>query len=177
MIGFRPLRWPDDRASLATLDTSFTTDRVYRLQRTDRSFNLEDVVVSPPVSKSYRLADDLDTLPTLDWAQIAEDSGVVVGLAAMRIGEWNRRANLEHLYLAPSSRGLGAGRAMVESALSEARRRKARCLWVETQTINYGAVRFYERVGFEWCGLDTRLYDERDVGGGEIALFFSRVIE
>lgn len=177
MIKFRLLCWPDDRASLMALDTSFTTDRIYSLQRTGRSFSLEEVAISPPVSKSYRLADDLDTFSTLDWARVADDGGIVVGLAAMRIEQWNRRANLEHLYLAPSARGLGVGRAMVEAALSDARRRKARCLWVETQTINYGAIRFYERIGFEWCGLDTWLYDERDVGGNEIALFFSRAIE
>ena len=63
---------------------------------------------------------------------------------------------------------------MVEAALGEARRRDARSLWVETQTINYGAIQFYERKGFEWCGLDTSLYDPAEVIEKEVALFFSR---
>jgi hypothetical protein len=37
MITFRPLVWPADRAAVIDLDTSFTSDRVYRLASTDRS--------------------------------------------------------------------------------------------------------------------------------------------
>ena len=45
---------------------------------------------------------------------------------------------------------------------------------VETQTVNYGAVRFYRSMGFAWCGFDTSLYDPGDAGVDEVALFFSR---
>lgn len=34
----------------------------------------------------------------------------------------------------------------------------ARCLWLETQNVNYPAVQFYLRLGFELCGLDQTLY-------------------
>lgn len=177
MFMLRALRWPDDRESLMTLDTSYTTDRAYRLEQTGRSFSLKEIVISPPLSKSYRLLDDLDTLSNLDWAEVAEDENKIVGLIGMKIEEWNRRANLNHLYVNASSRGLGVGRAMVEAALSEALHRNARCLWVETQSTNCGAIQFYERMGFAWCGLDTQLYDKSKVGEDEIALFFSRALE
>jgi ribosomal protein S18 acetylase RimI-like enzyme len=176
VVKLRPLFLPEDWAPLLALDTSFTTDRVFRVERTGRSFTLEEMPVMPPIHKSYPIADEVNTLSTFDWVQVAGEAGEVVGLAAMKIEEWNRRANLRHLYLAPSVRGQGVGRAMVESAIAEARRRDARTLWVETQTINYGAIRFYERVGFAWCGLDTTLYDPSDCRREEVALFFTRAV-
>jgi GNAT superfamily N-acetyltransferase len=174
MIALRPLRWPDDRTSVLALDTSFATDRVYRLGRARRSLTLEEVPVAPPLRKSYPLAEQADELPALSWASVAVEGDAVVGLAAVGIEEWNRRALLRHLYVAPAARGRGVGRALVEAAAGEARRRGARCLWAETQTVNPGAVRFYERAGFAWCGADASLYDPRDVAAGEVALFFSR---
>ena len=69
----------------------------------------------------------------------------------------------------------GIGRAMVEAAAA-ALRGGARRLWVETQAINDGAVCFYERMGFEWCGLDTSLYEPAEVEEGEVALYYSRAL-
>jgi len=40
VIALRPLRWPDDRASLLGLDTSFTPDRVFHLEQTNHGFKL-----------------------------------------------------------------------------------------------------------------------------------------
>jgi ribosomal protein S18 acetylase RimI-like enzyme len=49
----------------------------------------------------------------------------------------------------------------------------ARCLWLETQNINYPAVRFYLHLGFQWCGLDRSLYEPGDPAASETALFFA----
>ena len=176
MVVLRALRWPEDRASLLALDTSFTTDRVYRLERRAHSFALEEVSVATSMQKSYPLENEVDALPTFDWVQVASDGGAVVGMVAMRFENWNRRANLHHLYLAPAARRQGIGRVMIEAALSEARSHQMRSLWAETQTVNYAAVRFYECTGFTLCGLDTSLYDPRDANDGETALFFSRAV-
>jgi ribosomal protein S18 acetylase RimI-like enzyme len=176
MILLRDLSWPEDRAPLLALDTCFTSDRFYRLQRAGHSFTLEEVVASQPVHKCYPLATDVESLASLDWVQIASDAGEVVGVVGMGLQPWNRRATLHHLYLEREARHRGIGRAMVEAAMGEARRRGARHLWAETQTINYGAICFYERMGFEWCGLDTSLYDPAEVQEGEEALFFSRAL-
>ena len=177
MIVIRPLLWPDDRESVLLLDTSFITDRIYRVAPRDQTFALEEQPVAPPLQKSYPLADRIEGLATSFWVQVAGNGTDVVGLVAMRIEDWNRRGRLHDLYVAPSARGRGVGRALVDAALAEARRRHARCLWAETQTINYGAIQFYLRVGFDWCGLDTSLYDPEDVGADEIAVFFSHTVE
>ena len=68
------------------------------------------------------------------------------------------------------------GQALVTAAIDAAHERNARCLWTETQTVNYAAVQFYRSVGFQWCGLDTSLYDPSQSGQDEVALFFSRDI-
>jgi ribosomal protein S18 acetylase RimI-like enzyme len=137
------------------------------------SFTLEDVPVTHAIRKTYPLTDELETLQALDWVGVADVTGLV-GMAGVRIEAWNRRAVLCHLYVAPQSRGKGIGGSLVSAAIAAARARAARCLWVETQTTNVGAVRFYERMGFKWCGFDTALYDPNHVRPDEVALFFVR---
>ena len=161
---------------MLALDTSFTSDRVYQLQQAGRRFTLVEAVTSQPVYKYYPLASEVESLASLDWVQIASDAGEVVGVVGMGLQRWNRRATLHHLYVGRAVRHRGIGRAMVEAAMGEARRRGARHLWAETQTINYGAISFYERMGFEWCGLDITLYDPAEVQEGEVALFFARAL-
>jgi ribosomal protein S18 acetylase RimI-like enzyme len=71
----------------------------------------------------------------------------------------------------------GIGTALLEALDRRARASGARCLWLETQNINYPAIQFYRRSGFRLCGLDDTLYDpERDptTGPDEVALFFTR---
>ena len=174
MIALRPLRWPDDRASLMGLDTSFTTDRVFHLERMGDGFKLDEVAAEPPIHKSYSLAVDIDAIPSYDWAEICEHDHEIAGVATLTIEAWNRRAVLHHLYVTPEARRVGVGHALVTAAIGVARDRNARCVWVETQIVNYGAVRFYRSVGFAWCGFDTSLYDPSDAGVDEVALFFSR---
>jgi ribosomal protein S18 acetylase RimI-like enzyme len=174
VIALRPLRWPDDRASLLGLDTSFTTDRVFHLEQTNDGFKLHEAAGEPPIHKSYSLVDDVDLIPSHDWVTIAEHNHGIAGVASMTIEGWNRRAVLHHLYVTREARRIGVGHALVTAAIGAARDRHARCVWVETQTVNYGAVQFYRSVGFGWCGLDTSLYDSSDAGLDEVALFFSR---
>jgi ribosomal protein S18 acetylase RimI-like enzyme len=174
MVALRPLRWPADRASLLALDTSFTTDRVFRVERSDHGFTLDEVSAEPPIQKSYSLVDGVDLIPSHDWVTIAEHNQGVAGVASLSIEAWNRRAVLHHLYVTREVRRIGVGHALVTAAIGAARDRNARCVWVETQTVNYGAVQFYRSMGFEWCGFDTSLYDPGDAGVDEVALFFSR---
>jgi ribosomal protein S18 acetylase RimI-like enzyme len=176
MIMLRPLDWPVDRAAVLALDTSYVTDRVFRLELTGRAAAMIEQQLPCPIRRSYPLADDVDDLPHYDRVWVAEDRDAVAGVAALKLEQWNRRARLEHLYVAPSARGRGIGRALVGAAAEAARELGARGVWAETQTTNYGAIRFYERAGFEWCGLDTSLYDAGAVGVGELGVFFWRAV-
>ena len=174
MIALRPLHWPDDRASLLGLDTSFTTDRVFHLQQTKHGFKLDETTAEPPIHKSYSPIDSVDLIPIHDWVTIAEHNHKVAGVASMTIEAWNRRAVLHHLYVGARFAGSGLGMRLSRPRSGPLVIVTARCVWVETQTVNYGAVQFYRSMAFEWCGFDTSLYDLSDAGVDEVALFFSR---
>lgn len=176
MVKLRALQWPDDREGLLALDTAFTTDRIYRVVATEQSFVLETVVVTAPLRKAYDLTEHVDHLPDFDHVVIAEVDTQLAGMAALRYEAWNRRAVLWHLYVAPTQRGRGVGRGLMEAVVHTAQAWQARCVWLETQNVNYGAIQFYQQLGFVWCGLDLALYDLHESPMGETALFFARTL-
>lgn len=177
LIVIRPARWSQDIPALSALDTSFFTDSIYRLTRDGLSLRLEEEAVAPPLQKHYP-CDLLDMEERANWdhAVVAEVEERLVGFAAAQYVAWNRRAVIWHLYAAPDYRGCGVGTRLLDSLDTFARDAGARCLWLETQNVNFPAVRFYLRLGFALCGLDTSLYDPEGPAGGEVALFFTRPV-
>jgi ribosomal protein S18 acetylase RimI-like enzyme len=175
-VTVRPARWPQDRAGIAALDTAFVTDRVYRLRRDDLAFSLVETAVDPPVRGGYRLGpDDVEGISRAEHVAVAVAGGAVVGVVAATYAAWNRRLQVEHCYVAASARKRGLGRELLESVVAYGRGRGARCLWLETQAENYGAVRFYRGLGFRLCGLDETLYDPRALppDAPRTAIFFA----
>ncbi|MCU0492067.1 MAG: GNAT family N-acetyltransferase [Chloroflexaceae bacterium] len=171
MMSLRPLHWPSDCNSLLGLDTSFTTDRIYQVVSKGLSFTLEESEITPSLHKAYDL--EVERLPEFDYVVVCEVDSHIAGLAALKYEEWSRRAILWHFYMHPTYRGRGVGRALMDDAVQAARQMKARCMWLETQNVNYGAIQFYQKLGFQLCGLDLSLYDPQEVAG-ETALFFVR---
>jgi GNAT superfamily N-acetyltransferase len=168
------VRWPDDWPGLEVLDSSFTSDRIYRLRRGPLSFELVEETVDPPVRKAYPLLrPDADRLRGLAHVVVAEAGGALVGVAAASVSAWNRRVQVEDFFVAPLARGRGVGRALMDSVVGYAREAGARCVWLETQTIHYPAVQFYRRLGFRLCGLDETLYDPAELALEETALFLA----
>jgi ribosomal protein S18 acetylase RimI-like enzyme len=175
-VTIRPLRWPQDRPQLAALDTSYVAESVLRLRRDDLAFALVEEPVDPPLRRRYVLEpDDLERLAGAEHAAGAEADGALAGVVGAGFAAWNRRVRVEHLYVAPGARRRGAGRALMESVLAFARRKGARCVWLETQAENAPAARFYRRLGFRLCGLDVTLYDPLTLGpeAPDTALFFA----
>jgi ribosomal protein S18 acetylase RimI-like enzyme len=170
MITIRPFQLPNDRSEVLSIDTRFETDRVFRLNKGERSVALDEVVLISPFSKSYNLQPEIDVLSQLPWVQIAHDGKRIVGVAAIEHEIWNRRARLQHLYVHRAARGRGVGRMLVEAAMIASHTMGTRGIWVETQTTNYPAIRFYEGAGFTWCGYDTSLYEVSPLVD-EIAIF------
>ena len=169
----RPARWPDDEAAIGAIEASYTTDRIYRLERGEMDLRLIPHPIDPPYHKVYPPMLGREGLRGLGHVVVAELDGRVVGVLAAALSAWNRRVWIEGLYVADAARRRGVGRALVESAIGYARRVGSPCLWLETQNTNYGAIQFYRRVGFRLCGLDERLYDPTTNSGNETALFFA----
>jgi GNAT superfamily N-acetyltransferase len=171
-----PVRWPDDQPQLEALDTSYTTDRIYRVRRGPLSFELVEAAVVPALHRpGYPppLRDDAERLRGMGHVVVAREGDSIVGVAAAALSAWNRRVQVEHLYVTAPARGRGTGRALMASVVAFARRAGAHCVWLETQDVNYPAVQFYRRLGFHLCGVDQRLYDPASANGGDTALFFA----
>jgi ribosomal protein S18 acetylase RimI-like enzyme len=164
---------PGDRTRIAHIDTSFQTDRIYRVTIEANGFRLHEQPVHPPRAKAYPVSyEDLG-----EGLMVAEHKRDIIGFAEVVFEQWNRRATIAHLYVAPANRGQGVGAALLEALDGRARTRGVRCLWLETQNINFPAIQFYRRRGFRLCGLDDTLYDpelDPTTGWDEVALFFAR---
>jgi GNAT superfamily N-acetyltransferase len=175
MLTIRPARWPDDIALVDGLDTSFTTDQIYRVIRDEFSFKLVEEGVDPPLRKEHgAITSHEDGITTMEYAAVAEHDGVVAGFAAATYEAWNRRVAVRHLYVATGRRKSGVGMALINDLEAFARSAGARCLWLDTPNVNYPAIQFYRHSGFRLCGLDESLYDPTGPARGEIALFFVR---
>ena len=170
----RPICSPQEAKPLFSLDTTFSTSYIFRVICGGFTFTLREELVTPPIQKSFPLSDlSNDVLPS-DHTFLAEDEGGVAGFASMRVETWNNRSILRHLYVATNYRRRGVGRLLVEAISLRADSIGSRCLWVETQNVNFPAIQFYLSLGFELCGLDTSLYDPADKSTAEVGLFFAR---
>ena len=161
-----------DLDAMGRLGLSYSTDRIYRVLRDGLAFRLDEERIDPPLTKTY----PRPALELTDGLLVACLGGEIVGYGELRFESWNDRARIEHLYVAARCRGRGVGRSLVD-ALAEraARSASARCLWLETQNVNYPAVQFYLRMGFRLCGLDQTLYRPGPAMlPGETALYFTR---
>jgi putative acetyltransferase len=78
---------------------------------------------------------------------LAESDGVAVGCIAMRETP-DGRAEMKRLYVRDAARGLGAGRALVERIISDARDAGYREMVLDTLPMMVSAQRMYERLGF-----------------------------
>ncbi len=177
MFTVRSMRWPDDRNAICALDTSFTTERVFRVVASASAFHLHQGTISPPLHKRYDLTEEVEQLPTMDYVLIAERDTQVVGVAALSYDAVDHRAILRHLYVDRAFRGQRIGRALMDAMVARAHALHARCLWLETQDVNYDAIQFYHRAGFHWCGLDRSLDEHDGSATDETAVFFMRRLE
>ena len=172
-VTVRAAKTRHDLDGISKIDHAYATDRIYRVRRSELGFWLDEEPVRPPVRKVYR-----DPSPELsDRLLVATAGAQIVGYGELRFNAWNDRAEIEGLAVSGGFRGRGVGRMLIQALDERARReRTARCLWLETQNINYPAVQFYLRLGFRLCGLDEALYRPGMPGlvPGEVAIFFSR---
>jgi ribosomal protein S18 acetylase RimI-like enzyme len=177
VLTLRSLRWPDDRHAVCALDTSFTTERVYRVVSTGTAFTLQETTVSPALHRVFDLTGEVDGMPALDHVLIAERDACVAGVAALSHDVADRRALVRHLYVDRAYRGQGIGRALMDAMVARAEQWQTRCVWLETQDVNYAAIQFYQRAGFQWCGLDLSLDERNGSAADEAAVFFMRLLK
>jgi ribosomal protein S18 acetylase RimI-like enzyme len=172
-IVVRPAETQADLAGIHAVDVSYSTDRIYRVRRSKLAFWLEEERFELPVEKA-----DLRPARTMsDGLFVACLDEVIVGYGELRPEPWNGRVRIESIFVSRTARGQGVGAQLIEALADQATHLPgARCLWLETQNVNYPAVQFYLKMGFRLCGLDETLYqpDDPQLLPGEMALYFTR---
>lgn len=170
----REMQLEIDGARLIVFDTSFSTEHIYRPVVDKMSVEIIEEKLEVLFQKTYPFDSILKDIDEADYAVVAEIDEKIAGFAAVKIEEWNNRAVLTEIFVAEEFRRKGAGRALVDAAINYAKTKRARCLFVETQNVNYPAIRFYRKAGFDFCGFNSRLYNPAEVSSDEIAFYFCR---
>jgi ribosomal protein S18 acetylase RimI-like enzyme len=163
-----------DRGQVIAVDTSITVESILRVRQDGASFLIQTQPLDRPRVKAFDLRAEVGDAGW-DVAWVAEDPEGIVGFAATRYEDWNRRQVLLHLYVSPSFRRRGIGRELVTEAVEQGRANRADHMWLETSNANAPAVRAFEHMGFALCGLDVTLYHGTPARG-EIGLFMSQTL-
>jgi len=167
----REALFPDDAEAIAAIDTSFTTDTIYDAAFVDEAIQLRPTRVDPPVTKRFPI-DGLTGWRAWEHGWVAcDDHDRIVGFCAWRMQDWNRHVIIWHLYVDPSARGVGAGTALLTRAIEDGRARGALIAWLETSNLDYPAVQWYRKRGFEVSGADLTRYEQ--YAPNERALFLT----
>lgn len=172
----REIRREIDSKRLSDFDASFSTDRIYRIAVNEMSVEIKEEKLAAPFQKTYPFDFIKNDIDEADYAVVAEIEETIAGFATVKYEAWNNRAVLTGIFVAPESKGKGVGRALVDVAIDFAKTKSARCLFVETQNVNYPAIQFYRKVGFEFCGFDSALYNPTEISSGEIAFYFCKIL-
>lgn len=172
----RNISWRTDGKQLSNFDASFSTENIYRVVLNGISIEILKEKLEFPLRKTYPLDDVESDINEADFSVVAEINEVIVGFATAKYESWNKRVVLTGIYVLPDNKNYGIGKSLVNAVLGYTKTTPARCLWLETQNINFPAIQFYTKLGFEFCGFDTTLYDNTNTHLNEIAFYFCRFI-
>ena len=167
----REMQKKSDIEQISDLDASFSTQFIYQVVVKSLSVQIIEEKLAVSFQKSYQPWNKND-IDNADCAIVAEIDGKIVGFATVKYEEWNKRAILSGIFVALNFKEKGVGRALIDSVINHLKSTPARGLWVETQNINYPAIQFYIKLGFEFCGFDNTLYNPDETASKEVAFYF-----
>jgi ribosomal protein S18 acetylase RimI-like enzyme len=110
-----------------------------------------------PMTQDYA-----DVIRDLD-VTVAEVDGEIVGLVALEYDDEEQGFMVDNVAVAPARHGSGVGRALLEHAEREARRRGHEEILLYTHSTMTENLALYERIGYA-------VYDRRPTDPGEIVM-------
>jgi len=183
-LTIRPLTFADV-PRLSEIDAEFESDRFLDVEKTTHELEVTWRLVERPLVPPFRSTDysfDENECDEISarlrkgnglWL-VAEDvqTGRLVALLDMEREGWHHAARLWNIAIDRAYRRQGLGRELMRRALAWARSENLRAVWLETQTNNLPACRFYQAMGFKLCGIDDHFYSNDDIGVKEVAIFW-----
>ncbi|HMS64675.1 MAG TPA: GNAT family N-acetyltransferase [Ignavibacteria bacterium] len=103
----------------------------------------------------------------------AFDNEKLIGFVISEKRQWNNSLWIEMIQIAKSHRGKGIGTQLLNNLEAHAATQKYRIIDIETQNTNVPAINFYRKNGYEITGLNTALYDPKEVDN-EIAIYMAK---
>ena len=183
-----------DALALHKLDYSFETDRIYTLrvhgkltqnddvlQTLDKpalAFELWETPVDPPLYKSFReyehrLEEVESRLSSVEGGYVALAGGQIAGVVLLNVEQWRSVARIEDIIVGRQFRRYGIGSLLLNCASDWARNRGCWAIVLETQHVNYPAIQFYLRNGFEAWSVHQHFYPPSPVEH-EAAIFMGK---
>jgi GNAT superfamily N-acetyltransferase len=131
-----------------TVDVAPASIRSDEVGRLIAALNAELSATYPEEGATHFRLDPDEVAPGRGAFLVARDGGVPVGCGAVRLlGDGD--AELKRMYVVPSARGRGVGRAVLVALELEARRLGARRLVLETGVRQHAALALYRGSGFD----------------------------
>lgn len=106
------------------------------------------------------------------WGIVSEENGEPKLLACIETcpEEWSNRLMVTELWVEESIRRRGIAHELMAIAKEQAVLEHRRAIILETQSCNVGAIRFYQKEGFELIGFDSCCYSNRDLERKEVRI-------
>lgn len=175
-IGIRTFRL-EDREALRNFEQEYQTDHVWQMER---SFEPGDFSLRFRETRLPRVI-RVETPKVVIWddeKSLEQLSGLVAILADSPVGyvlfsvqRDSQAVRVVDLIVRKRHRHQGIGSALVLAAQEWASRNKMKRIILEMQSKNFPAIRFAQKLGFEFCGYNDQYYANQD-----IALFFARYL-
>lgn len=172
-ITIRELNRTADRRGVEAIDTTFETRSVFDVVTTPRRIELVERPLATPLSKQYSIGEVFARWARWEAGWVAVD-GEIRGFATVEYEPWHARLVLWFLYISPSYRRRGVGRALLERVEAYGRQAGATHVWLETSNVNVPGVAAYERLGYALCGADRLYYDA--YMPGEAAVYLAKML-
>jgi ribosomal protein S18 acetylase RimI-like enzyme len=103
----------------------------------------------------------------------SEPAGRLVGMVDVNRQDWRKAGFVWNIAVDRPYRGRGLGQVLMQRVFEWGRHKGLRAIILETQTNNWYACRFYQRLGFQLSGIDDHYYTNQDVANKEVALFWT----
>ncbi|MET3537135.1 GNAT family N-acetyltransferase [Chryseobacterium limigenitum] len=169
---------------LEKLTSNPTSNWGFNGYETDKIFSISSIEIGNTFEFSLREknqhynktwetnAEDINELNTIieqGHSFGAFENNELVGWVICNLREWNNSLFIENILISENFRGQNIGRLLIKSVNRKARELKCRIVELETQSTNYPAIKFYQKAGFHFTGINTKLYND----SSETALFMS----